>query len=133
MDAVDDPTFIARAIAEEFVEGFNARDDQRHRDVMNFPSVILVDGRFKLWERPEDYALPWERFVESEGWHRSTLDTAEVIQLGPDKVHLLVTFSRYDADDVRYSTRHGLWVITRVEGHWGIQFRSNFIPDGISS
>ena len=127
MVAVEDPATIARAIADEFVEGFNARDDQRHRDVMNFPSVILVDGRFKVWERPEDYALPWDRFVQSEGWHRSTLDAAEVVQLGPEKVHLVVTFSRYGSDDVRYSTRRGIWVITRVDGHWGIQSRSNFV------
>lgn len=129
MDTGQDPASVARAIAAEFVEGFNARDDQRHREVMNFPSVIFVDGRFKLWERPEDYALPWDRFVESEGWHRSTLDSVEVVQVGLDKVHLSVSFSRYDAHGVRYSTRQGLWVVTHVDGHWGIQCRSNFIPD----
>ena len=122
-----DPASIARAIAEDFVDGFNARDDQRNRDVMNFPSVLLVNGHFKTCDQPADYVLPWDRLAESEGWHRSTLDSVEVVQEAADKVHLLVTFSRYDVDDVKNSPRDGLWVITRVDGHWGIQCRTNFI------
>lgn len=128
MAEADDAEVAARHVAEEFVEGFNARDDQRHRDLMNFPSVILVRGECKIWHRPEDYSVPWDKLASSEGWHRSTLDSAEVVQAGEDKVHLLVAFSRFDRDDVKYSTRQGLWVITEVDGHWGIQCRSSFPP-----
>ena len=45
-----------------------------------------------------------------------------------DKVHFDVCFSRYLADGSRYATHQALWVVTRLEGHWGIQARSSFAP-----
>lgn len=128
MNAAENPADIAKAVAENFVEVFNSRDLQRNREVLNYPSVILVRGRLVKWDRPEDYSVQWDRLTESEGWHHSTLDSAEVVQAGADKVHLKVSFSRYDANGIKYTTHHGLWVITLVKGHWGIQCRSNFTP-----
>ena len=128
MDAAPDPISEATAVASRFIEVFNARDMQANRDVLNYPSVMLVAGQFMTWDRPEDYSIPWDRLTESQGWHHSTMDSIDVVQAGDDKVHLAVTFSRYDEDGVKYATHHGLWVITCVDGHWGIQCRSNFRP-----
>ena len=128
MDAAPDPISEAKAVANKFLEVFNARDTQSNRDVLNYPSVMLVAGQFIKWDRPEDYSIPWDRLTESQGWHHSTMDSIDVVQAGDDKVHLAVTFSRYHEDGVKYATHHGLWVITCVDGHWGIQCRSNFRP-----
>ena len=65
---------------------------------------------------------------QSEGWHHSTLDGADVIHEGPDKVHFDMRFSRFLDDGSRYATHRAVWVVTRLEGHWGIQARSSFAP-----
>ena len=119
---------IARAIAEEYVDAFTTRDLQRSRDVLNYPSVRLASGTVTTWERPDDYSIPCDLLVEVEGWLRSTLESAVVVQAGASKVHVLSSFSRYDADDVKYATHQALWVNTLVDGHWGIQCRSSYAP-----
>ena len=96
-----DPAAIATAVAEEYVDAFTSRDLQRSRNVLNYPSVRLASGRVTTWEKPEDYAINWDALAEVEGWHRSTLDSVEVIQAGTDKVHLAASFSRYRADDLK--------------------------------
>jgi hypothetical protein len=123
-----DPAAIATAVAEEYVDAFTSRDLQRSRNVLNYPSVRLASGQVATWEKPEDYAINWDALAEVEGWHHSTLDSVEVIQAGTDKVHLAASFSRYHADDLKYATHQALWVITLVDGHWGIQCRSSYAP-----
>lgn len=128
MTADDDPAVIARTVAQEYVDAFTAQDLERSRAVLNYPSVRLASGRVAIWERPEDYSIPWDLLTEAEGWHHSELDSAEVVQAGTDKVHVLASFSRYDATGTKYATHQALWVITDVDGHWGIQCRSSYAP-----
>jgi hypothetical protein len=127
VDAVE-PKVAATSVAQEYVAAFNARDLERSRAVLNYPSVRLASGQVRMWERPEDYSIPWDLLAEREGWHHSTLDSVEVIQAGADKVHVAASFSRYDASGVKYVTHDALWVITLVDGHWGIQCRSSYAP-----
>jgi hypothetical protein len=124
----EDPESIARAVAEEYVDAFTSRDLQRSRDVLNYPSVRLASGQVRIWERPEDYSIPWDLLADTEGWHHSTLDAVEIVQAGADKVHVAASFSRFDGENVKYATHHALWVITNVDGHWGIQCRSSDAP-----
>ena len=51
-----------------------------------------------------------------------------MIHEGKDKVHFDVCFSRFKEDGTCYATHEAVWVVTRVEGHWGIQARSSFAP-----
>jgi hypothetical protein len=123
-----DPAAIGRAVAEEYIAAFTARDIERSRAVLNYPSVRLASGRVMTWERPEDYDIPWDLLAEREGWHHSTLDDVQVIQAGSDKVHIAAAFSRHHEDGTRYVTHEALWVITNQDGHWGIQCRSSYAP-----
>lgn len=118
----------ARAALEAFFEAFNARDNAGMRNAMNFPHVRLASNRVRVVDRAEDFSTPFERLEEAEGWHHSTLDAVELVHSGPDKVHFDVTFSRYDADGERYATHRSLWVMTALDGHWGVQARSSFAP-----
>ena len=63
----------------------------------------------------------------NEGWdHTVTLDI-KPIQSNKNKVHLLLTQSRRDKNDKEYHRFETLWIITKIEGKWGIQFRSSFL------
>jgi hypothetical protein len=103
-----EPKDAATSVAQEYVDAFNARDMERSRAVLNYPSVRLASGQLRLWERPEDYSIPWDLLAEREGWHHSTLDSVDVIQAGGDKVHVAASFSRYDASGANYVTHDAL-------------------------
>lgn len=45
---------------------------------------------------------------------------------GPDKVHFDVQFTRYRADGTVIGAYKSLWIVTRIEGHWGVQARSSY-------
>jgi hypothetical protein len=124
----DDATSAARKAVEAFFAGFNNRSDDGMRAAMNFPHVRLASGRVRTVERAEDFTTPFDRLTEVEGWHHSTLDACEVVHAGADKVHFDVTFSRYHDDGTRYATHRSLWVMTKLDGHWGVQARSSFAP-----
>jgi hypothetical protein len=118
----------ARGAVEMFFEGFNAEDDGRMREALNFPHVRLASGSVRVIAAPESFVTPFDALKRAEGWHHSTLDSAEVIHDGADKVHFDVRFSRYHEDGERYAVHQAVWVVTRINGHWGIQARSSFAP-----
>ena len=118
----------ARAAIDLFFEGFNAEDDSITRRALNYPHIRLASGTVRVIESSEHFKTPFALLKERERWHHSTLDAAEVIHSGSEKVHFAIRFSRYRGDGERYATHQALWVVTRVAGHWGIQARSSFAP-----
>ena len=80
-------------------------------------------------EGPADVVPDFDRLRQTEGWDYSTIDRAEPLQVAPDKVHFEVVFSRRHAEDgTAYRTVPSLFIITRQDGAWGLQFQS-ILPD----
>jgi len=40
---------------------------------------------------------------------------------------LLLHQSRRNSENIEYHNFHTLWIMTKVDGKWGIQFRSSFL------
>ena len=118
----------ARRAVEIFFEGFNAEDDARIHESLNFPHVRIASETVRVIEGPEHFNTPFASLKKIEGWHHSKLDHANVIHAGKDKVHFDVCFSRFREDGTPYATHQAVWIVTRVDGHWGIQARSSFAP-----
>ncbi len=118
----------ARRAIDIFFEGFNAENDARIHESLNFPHVRIASGSVRVIEGPEHFNTPFAALKKIEGWHHSTLDRAEVIHDGRDKVHFDVCFTRCQEDGTQYATHQAIWVVTRVDDHWGIQARSSFAP-----
>ena len=55
-------------------------------------------------------------------------EAADVIHEGSEKVHFAVRFSRYREDGECCVTHEAIWIVTLLDGHWGIQARSSFAP-----
>ena len=81
-----------------------------------------------LAQGPADVATDFEHLRETEGWDHSPIDRAEPLQVAPDKVHFEVVLSRLHADGTAYRTVPSLFIITRQDGEWGLQFQS-ILPD----
>ena len=124
-DTTADAEAAAKQLIEDFFLAFNAEDNGALQQIANYPHSFLLDnGRVVTAASPDELVMNFEGTKEREGWHHSTLDAYKVCQSSADKVHVELTFSRHKADGTNYWTVPALWIVTKQDGEWGIQFRS---------
>lgn len=121
--AEGDPKMDARAALEEFIEQWNTGDNVKVRPTLNYPHMTLFGDRMMVAETAADFTTDFEGMRKSEGWHRSTLDNLEYGLVSENKVHCVMTYSRWNATKA-YRTSKVYYVMTKVDGHWGMQFRA---------
>jgi len=114
----------ARAAVTGYMEVFNAGDAVGTGGNLNYPHLFLIAGNVAEAKDPDDARPNFSQMRESENWGFSTFDSLEPSVITANKVHWEVVFSRWHPDGTRYWTVPALWVTTKVDGHWGIQFRS---------
>ncbi len=116
-------------------DAFNKVDSSAMADAFNFPHIRLASGEFTIIETLEDFLQLQERANAgrvAEGWGHTVIESLEVVHEGPDKVHFAIEYTRRRADDVVYSRFNSLWIATLQDGHWGIQFRSSYMPQELA-
>ncbi len=118
----------AIAAVEAFYQAWSDGDLEALRGTMNYPHVSLFPGHVEVRATPEDFESPFERLREGQGWHSSSLDRMHPIWTRDDKVCLSVDWSRYGEDGARYLSGNIIYIVTNVDGHWGIQFRARSEP-----
>jgi hypothetical protein len=110
---------------------FNARDTEAQLAEMHFPHLRLsAQNQFQRWETIDDFRVTQERVtrrLKEEGWHHTASLSINPIQVGVDKVHLAIRQSRQREDGTEYNGFDTLWIFTRPNGRWGVQFRSSFL------
>lgn len=125
----DDPEAAARLVMDGFMAAFNARDAEAIRTRwFHFPHVRFHSGRVTVMQRPEDFHnLVWDRATaQSAEWGRSAWDYVDLIDIGPGKAHFRVQFTRYRADGSAIGSYRSLYIVTLLDGRWGIQGRSSW-------
>ena len=132
LNAAEDDDQVAEAMKalDDFMATFNSRDMEAWSKTLNYPHVRIASGTVNVWETPEEYAGRdvFSLLTSQYGWDHSVWDKREVAQSGKDKVHFATTFSRYDKDGNKIATFDSLYIVTKQDGHWGIQARSSFAP-----
>ena len=118
----------AKALLEEWMAAFNARDLARWAASFNYPSVRLASGRVIVLEGPQSLRPNTFELLSQIGWDRSAWDHYRVINSGPDKVHFDTRFTRYRAGGSVIGTYDSIYIVTNQDGHWGVQARSSFAP-----
>jgi len=119
----------ARAPIDAFFKAFNARDNDALKKTLHYPHVRINEaGNVNVWRDASEAGTNFDGLTRSEGWARSSLDSVTMRQNDPVKVHFEVVFSRYKADGSKYATYQSLWIVTSVNGEWGVQARSSFAP-----
>ncbi len=120
----------AREVMDDFLRAFNARDEQAWADSLVYPHLRMASGNVVVYPDRQTFvdAMDLDAFAASTGWRRSRWDDMEVIQSSPEKVHIRVRFSRFDANDALLSSYDSLYIIEQVEGRWGVRARSSFAP-----
>jgi len=118
----------ARRVIEAYFPLFNSGDPARLLAVIHFPHIRVASGTTRIIASEAEWTGDPTPLDPAERWHHSALDAVEFVQSSADKVHARVVFSRYRADGTRYVTYEALWVVTKLQGKWGIQVRSSFAP-----
>lgn len=112
---------------DRFMAAFNAQSDDGVREAFNFPHIRFASGNVAIHQTPADFSLAgFRNRVAGDQWHHSAWDYRNVVQSGPNKVHFDVQFTRYREDGSVIGAYKSLWIVTCVEGHWGVQARSSY-------
>lgn len=119
----------ARKAMDAFMTAFNSRDPQAWAATLNYPHVRLASGTVRVFQNAEEFARAEKDYPQRLApWHHSAWESMKVVQSGKDKVHIVVTFVRYDAAGKVIGTFPSLYIVTLQNGHWGVQARSSYAP-----
>ncbi len=117
----------AQGRLDAFMTAFNARDIPAYEATFNFPHVRFASGRVTIinpgFHKPEMFTTG-----SLADWDHSAWARRDVIHAGADKVHIDTRFNRYRKDGSVIGGFDSVYIVTRVDGRWGIQGRSSFAP-----
>ena len=113
----------------DYLSAWNLRDVAKMKAAFHFPHVRIASGKVKLLEEEATFSEDFfEHFIKATGWHYSLWDYRHAVQSTKDKVHFAVQFTRYRVDDTVIGHYPSLWIVSLIDGRWGVQARSSFAP-----
>lgn len=71
----------------------------------------------------------FQQLRQTENWSHSVPEDIQVIHATPVRVVFELTFERFDTNGQKYRTVPALWVLSQIDGKWGVQFRSLMQPE----
>ena len=122
----DRPIFEAPEDAyHQFFRADSAKDADGWAAVMSYPHVrVSARGAGLYFDTPAEYAAgaSWSA-REATGWVRSVGVEPVRVHESADKVHLAGGWTRYNAGDEPILRNRVTYILTRIDGSWGIQAR----------
>ncbi len=114
---------VAYAVVRQYIAGLNARDGAAINDAFNFPHFrIGADGNVIHYrDAGADHLGNFRKLTAKDGWDHTVIDDMRAVFTSPTKVHLNLDFRRLRADGSEIGAYFSLYIITRIDGHWGIQ------------
>ena len=130
-ESAEDEEAIAGAMAamDAFMLGFNARDPEAWAASLNYPHVRFASGTVTVWDSAEEFAetRAFENLPRT-GWDHSHWLTRDVVLVSSAKVHIATVFQRFNSSNEVLGTYESLYIVTKMDGHWGTQARSSLAP-----
>ena len=122
---------------DRFITTFNSRDVSEWADSLNFPHVRPSPlGPIRPIPDKEAYVagFSYDKVIAS-GWDHSKWDYKLFLHRSPKKLHVAGQWSRFDADGNKILTTPITYIVTLVDGAWGIQsrFGSDYAGDDDTS
>ena len=111
---------------DRFIETFNSRDADAWAASLSYPHVRVSPFSRTSTSSPtaRHYAdaVTYET-ADAMGWHHSAWDDKHVLAVSPNKIHASAQWCRYNAAGERILPNNVSYVITKIDGRWGIQAR----------
>lgn len=114
----------------DFFDAFNGEDSDALFEVNHVPQVMLSGDNFINGLNRESplVAVNFAGLRMRESWEFSVAEELEVIHAMPGKVVFQMEFERFNSGGNKYRRVPALWVLTQIDGKWGVQFRSLMPP-----
>lgn len=124
---------IGLEAVDRFITTFNTRNASEWADSLQFPHVRPSPlGPIRAIPDKETYVstFDYNKVIET-GWDHSEWDYKRFLHKSPRKLHVAGQWSRYDVDGNKILSTPIVYVVTRVDGEWGIQsrFGSDYADD----
>jgi len=113
----------AYGVVERYIAAINAGDGEAVTETLNFPH-FRIGSNGNVTHYPDSSANHLGNFrgrTRSAGWHRSVIDKQKALTTFPAKAHVGVHFRRLREDGSEIGAYYSLYIITEIDGHWGIQ------------
>ena len=112
-----------------FINAFNTVKKEKIISNLHFPHFVHSDGNEPVvYEDGEIFwksiQLQFNRMINEENWHHSTLDKCEIISVAQSSVQCVVEFNRRDKNKKSYGKAKGIWIATFKNNIWALQMRS---------
>ena len=112
-----------------FINAFNSVEKEKIISNLHFPHFVHSDGNEPVvYENSEIFwksiKIQFNRMINEENWHYSTLDKCEIISVARNSIQCFVEFNRRDISKKRYGTAKGIWIATFKNNLWALQMRS---------
>ena len=110
---------------DRFLNTWNARDPRLWAASLNYPHVRPSPfGPIVVSKDAAEYAsrVDFDRVVKT-GWDHSEWDYRQVVHTSQKKIHVAGQWSRYDVEGKVIHTNPIVYIVTSVDGSWGIQSR----------
>jgi hypothetical protein len=120
---------ICKKVLEDYIFAFNMRDYEGMANLFNFPHIRFANDNVSIISKDE-YLKNQDnvtKLLKNENWHHTDIKNIKSIQSGQSKCHFECHFLRLDIEGNITHDFKTLWIVTKVKGHWGIQFRSSFL------
>ena len=119
----------ALAVLDAFMTAFNDGDIVRWSDTLHYPHVRFASKTVTVYPSAAEFTdRPVFERLRSTGWRRSAWQSRTPTLVSDSKVHLETVFERYNAAGEPIGRYHSLYIVTKINGHWGIQARSSLAP-----
>jgi hypothetical protein len=120
---------IAIPVLDAWMAGFNDMDLAAWKASMNYPHYRLASGNLNTWQDEDMDDAYIERVktpLHNGGWHHSVWTRREIVHCSDIKIHVDTQFTRYRQDSSIIGAYDSLYVLTLIDGPWGVQMRSRF-------
>ena len=116
-------------VIKNYIKAFNERNSNKMADLFNFPHVRFANDSVSVISRSEYLSNQNKvtRLLKEENWHHTEIKDIQNIQSNETKGHFIIQFLRRDKDNNVIHDFKTLWIVTKVNSHWGVQFRSSFL------
>ena len=120
---------IGIKVIKNYIKAFNERNSDKMADLFNFPHVRFANDSVSVISRSEylNNQDKVTKLLKDEKWHHTEILNIKNIQSNDTKVHFIIHFLRLDKDNNVIHDFKTLWIVTKVDNHWGVQFRSSFL------
>ena len=116
-------------VIKNYIKAFNERNSNKMADLFNFPHVRFANDSVSVISRSEYLSNQDKvtRLLKEENWHHTEIKDIQNIQSNETKAHFIIQVLRLDKDNNVIHDFKTLWIVTKINNHWGVQFRSSFL------